>query len=139
MNCLRWLIGSIAVWFTLFLYEGILHAVILADSYEAIRAILRPEGEDMVRFFLFVGAAELALALGFCYIFIKGYENKGIMEGVRFGALTGLTFGLFFYLAQYAVYPMPMSLSLSLIAGLVVELVLAGIVIAAIYKPKAQA
>ncbi len=137
MNCTRWFIGSLAVWATLFLYEGVLHAVILTDAYESIRSLLRPEGQDIVRFFLFVGAAELALALGFCYIFVKGYENRGIMEGVRFGAIAGLTFGLFFYLAQYAVFPLPLSLSLSLIVGFVVELIIAGIVIAAIYKPKA--
>ena len=137
MNTKRFLIGVLVVWVTLFIYEGLLHAVALAGAYDMIRNILRPEGENPAMFFVLVGFAELVLALGFCFIFTKGYENKGIMEGVRFGFYTGLTFGLFFYVSQMAVYPIHAWLTFALAAGFVVELILAGVVFAAIYKPKA--
>lgn len=138
MNCKRFIIGALVVWVTLFVYEGLLHAVALAGAYEAMREILRPEGENPAMFFGLILFAELCLTLGFCFIFTKGYENKGIMEGVRFGLYTGLTFGLFFYVGQLAVYPISAMLTLALVVGYVVELMLAGAIFAAIYKPKAQ-
>ena len=35
-------------------------------------------------------AGRILYTLVFCYIFLQGYENKGVGEGVRYGLLIGL-------------------------------------------------
>jgi len=71
----------------------------------------------------------------FCYIFTKGYEGKGIMEGVRFGALVGLMMAGPLAIDPHVIYPVPADVaSIWLISG-VGSLVVAGAIFAAIYKP----
>jgi hypothetical protein len=71
------------------------------------------------------------------YVFVKGYEGRGIPEGVRFGILIGLMtngMGAFY---QYAVYPLPFSLIMQWFGYGLVEFIIAGIAAAAIYRPLA--
>ncbi|HUV29726.1 MAG TPA: hypothetical protein VMY05_01355 [Acidobacteriota bacterium] len=135
MNASRYVIGSIVVWVFIFLFEYLLHAVVLEGYYQDIAHLLRTTmgGE----FFLWVLISEFLLSFGFCYIFIKGRENRGLAEGFRFGLLIGITFGVSSTLAHYAVYPMTGKLAAGLVIGYPVEMILAGLIIAAIYRPKA--
>lgn len=135
MNWKRYLTGALIVWVFIFLYEYILHGVILSGTYQQIVHLLRPE-EDMASFFGLVLAGELILAFGFCFIFIKGREGSGLMEGLRYGLVVGLTFGAGSVLIDHAVFPYPESMTFGLIAGYVVEMILAGLIFAGIYRPK---
>ncbi|HEX9751593.1 MAG TPA: hypothetical protein VGB22_09960 [candidate division Zixibacteria bacterium] len=134
MNVKRYVIGSLAVWVMIFLFEFVFHGMLLKGMYEGVRHLLRPE-ESFVRFFFWVVLGELMLAFGFCYIFIKGYEGRGVAEGVRFGLYAGIAFMASTMIINYAVQPWPGSLTAAWIIGYLIELMLAGVVIAAIYKP----
>jgi hypothetical protein len=79
--------------------------------------------------------AYLLQAFLFSYIFIKGYENKGLMEGLRYGLVIAFAFGVSSSLIQYVVQPWPGSLIVSWITGYLVEMAAAGVILAAIYKP----
>ena len=134
MNVRRYVVAAIVVWVALFILEYILHGVVLTGFYRDIEHTLRP-ANSMPEFFVWVLLGQLILAFGFCYIFVKGYENRGIAEGVRYGLLIGLTFGVSTTLINFAVHPLPAGMAVALIVGYTVEMGLLGIIAAAIYKP----
>jgi hypothetical protein len=80
---------------------------------------------------------ELLVALLFTYIFIKGREGKGIMEGVRYGIIMWLFVSVPMSHAYYAVIAIPYSLCLAWCASGLIQILVAGILVAAIYKPAA--
>jgi hypothetical protein len=78
----------------------------------------------------------LVWAFFFTFIFVKGYENKGILEGVKFGIYIGLFYSLASAYGSYAVYPIPYSLAFQWFVFGLVQAVIFGIAVAIIYKPK---
>ena len=75
------------------------------------------------------------LSLLFVYIFIKGHQGKGIVEGVRYGLLIGLLMVVVGGLNQYVIYPVPFDLVLRWIVLGLIQFIIAGIVAALVYKP----
>lgn len=133
MNMNRFVPAIIAVFTFVFIYEWILHGYLLAGLYESIPALWRTKTE-MPGYMLWLMLGQLVFTIMFCYIFLKGYENKGLMEGVRYGILIGLLFigpNLIFY----AVQPLPVSLVVYWCIGGLVETIIAGVILASIYKP----
>jgi hypothetical protein len=87
---------------------------------------------DMMWMMMVSGAVTIFM---FCYIFTRGYEGKGIMEGVRFGALIGFLMAGPIAIDPHVIYPVPADVaSIWLISG-IATLMIAGAVFAAIYKP----
>ncbi len=134
MNVQRYLIGSIVVFVFIFLAEFVFHALILDSFYNEARYLLRPETEAG-GFMIWMALGILLMAFGFCFIFIKGYQNKGIGEGLRFGLYVGVTFAVSASLINYAVFPFPTSWVIGWIIGEPIIMIISGIIIAAIYKP----
>ena len=135
MNTGRYLIGSLVVFVYLFLIEWVFHSFIMGSYYEQSIELLRSE-ETGSSYFFWMIAGFLILAFGFCYIFLKGYENKGICEGMRFGLYVGITFSVSTSLINYAVFPYPGSWVIGWVIGETIILVLAGAIMAILYKPK---
>ena len=116
----------------------LIHGILLDSSYQAQAAVFRPKAEmDSMFWIMFVNSAIYLWV--FCYVFTKGYENKGFMEGVRYGALMGLLISVMGAYDAYVVYPLPYSLALKwFVSGMVTWTVL-GVVMALVYKPDAPA
>ena len=93
MNTSRYVIGSLAVFVYIFLFEFLYHGMFLTSQYMLVEQLMRPEPE-FFGLFHWIIIGELLMAFFFCLIFIKGYEGKGIGEGVRFGLLIGIGFGV---------------------------------------------
>jgi hypothetical protein len=72
------------------------------------------------------------------YIFSKGYEGKGIIEGAKYGLIIGLIVYLVGSYNQYVVYPLPYGLVLKWFIYGTIELIIAGIVLVFVYKPKEE-
>ena len=126
--------GWVAVYITMQVIGFVIHAVLMADTYEALAHVFRPKEEmDSMMGIMFVSSA-VGLFL-FCYIFTKGYEGKGIMEGVRYGALMGLFLGISTSIDAYVIYPITQELAMIWLVSSVVGLAIGGAVFAAIYKP----
>jgi hypothetical protein len=135
MNVQRYVIGSIVVFVCLVILEWLFHAVILSGWYNESRYLLRPEDERTWHaIWMFLGF--LILAFGFCFIFTKGYENKGIGEGIRFGLYVGFAFAVSTSLIEFSVYPFPWNWIVAWIIGYPIIMMILGAVIAAIYQPK---
>jgi multisubunit Na+/H+ antiporter MnhC subunit len=71
----------------------------------------------------------------FIYIFVRGYQDRGIMEGVRFGLIIWAFISIPSIYGQYMVYPLPYSLILQWLVYDLVTLVIMGILVSLLYKP----
>ena len=114
----------------------LVHEVWLQPTYESLAAIFRAkESMDKLLWQMFVASAIAVFA--FCYIFTKGYEGKGVMEGVRYGVLIALLLAIPGAMMAHWVYPVPASLAIKWAIADSVHWVVLGAVAAAIYKPDA--
>ena len=132
MNTKKFLLASLAVFVTLQLLDFVIHSLLLGSVYNSIQDVFRPDMMDKMWIMYLTGAI---FSLLFVYIFSKGYEGKGIAEGAKYGLIIGLVVHLVGSYNQYVVYPLPYSLALKWFLYGTIELILAGIVAALIYKP----
>ena len=138
MNVNRYLLASIVVFIYFFVVEWLFHGVIMSGAYAAHLDLFRSRAEAST-YAVWMILGFLILAFGFTLIFTKGYENKGMCEGFRYGLYVGIAFGVSSLLVNYAVFPYPTSWLIGWIIGYMVILILGGIIVAALYKPKASA
>jgi hypothetical protein len=132
----RFWMAFAACYVVLHAFGFLIHGVLLKSSYEAQAAVFRPE--DVMNGMMWIMFVNSAIYLWvFCYVFTKGYENKGLMEGVRYGALMGLLISVMGAYDAYVVYPIPYTLALKwFLSGMVVWTAL-GVVVSLVYKPEA--
>lgn len=135
MNVGRYLLGSIVVFVFLVVSGWIFHGVIMSGWYKLSLELHRPDAySGIYLFWLLIGF--LILAFGYCFIFTKGYENKGICEGFRYGLYIGVTFSVSASLIEFSVFPFPTSWIIGWIIGYIIIMILAGIIFSAIYRPR---
>jgi len=132
MNTKKFIITSIAVFIVYEILELIVNNLILMGTYESLSHVWR---EDMMSLMWLIYVTALVFSFLFVYIFTKGYEGKGLMEGVRYGLLIGLLMNLTASLYQYVVYPLPFSLVVQWFIFGMIQFIIIGIVAAALYKP----
>lgn len=132
MNVKRFVFASLAVFVVGMILDFIIHNVILMGAYEALASIWRADMNSLM-WIMYVGS--LIFAFLFVYIFTKGYEGRGIMEGVRYGLIIGLLMLLTGVFGQYAMYPLPFNLVIQWFIFGMIEFVVFGVVAALIYKP----
>ena len=135
MNKKVW-VGTIVVYIIWFVSSFLIHGTVLASEYAKLPDLFRPEAEVKMWIF-FVTTAFFAFF--FSLIFSKGFENKGIMEGVRYGLYVGLMVKLPLYYTTYSVMPVTYALTLQSFLLELVALILCGVALALVFKPKAQA
>ena len=139
MNKKLW-ITFIVVFIVYFILDWLVNGVLLHSTYmaEEVAKIMRPEAEITSNMWIFV-ICDLFYTFFFTLIFSKGFENKGWMEGVRFGFYVGLMVSLPMAYGTYGSMTIPYTLALQwFLYGLVMNIVI-GIVAALLYKPKAAA
>ena len=128
-------IGFVAVFIVVQVIEYLVHGVALMDTYEQLADAFRPQ-EQMFDMMWMMTVASLIYLLAFCYIFTKGYEGKGIAEGVRYGAWMGLFLAPPMAINQYVVYRVPGDVAAIWFVTILITMHIAGAVFAAIYKPQ---
>ncbi|MER3522903.1 MAG: hypothetical protein C4326_02250 [Ignavibacteria bacterium] len=72
--------GAVAAFVVLAILEFAVNVGIMAGDYEATKNLWRPSEEMKTWIFYLIYAF---VAFFFTLIFSKGYEGKGIMEGIR--------------------------------------------------------
>ena len=140
MNTKKFLTAFVVVFVLLEITNYLIHGVILSSTYaeEGVKQIFRPVEEMQSKMWI-VWLTDLVWAFFFTFIFVKGYENKGIIEGVKYGVYIGLFYSLVMSYQGYAMFPMPYSLALLwFIIGFVQSIVF-GVAAAMIYKQKEAA
>lgn len=130
MNLRKYVLAVLAVFGFLFVFDWVFHGVFLADFYDQTQHLWRAK-EDCVMPMMVFG--QILFALMFVLIFTYGYQNKGMIEGVRYGALIGLLL-IPNSLISYAVQPLPEALAALWVIGGMVEMIILGAVAASVYR-----
>ncbi len=134
MNVNRYIVGSLVVFVYLMIIEWFFHSVIMRGMYQEGLSLFRSRA-DAGSFAIWMILGFLVLAFGFCYIFTKGYENKGIGEGIRYGLYVAFAFSISSVLGNYSVFPYPVAWAVAWIIGYLIIMVLAGLIFSLIYRP----
>ena len=122
-------ISLITVFAFIFIFEWVLHSVLLESSYQATAALWRSQ-DDISAHFPWLLAGQAGMALFITLIYYGFVRDRRLGSGLRFGLLVGL-FMASPFLINYAVTPYPLSLIISWMAGSVVEFFLIGGLLAA--------
>lgn len=131
----RFFLAFIAAYIFLFLWGWLLNGVLLKDIYAQTPNLWRPQTEMMSLFhWILIGQALIVLA--FVMIYVSGFAGGGVIAGVRLGILLEIA-AIGMRLGFYAVQPIPGKLILyGSISGLI-EMIIVGAIVGAIYKPAA--
>jgi hypothetical protein len=135
MNIKRWLLASLAVLVVIGVVGFVTNEILLKDIYMQTASVWRPMPELMsMMWMMWIGHAIFALM--FVLIYIKGYEkNKsGIGQGLRYGIYLGLLAAVAPQFIWYVVLPIPGILAVYWAVSGMVQAVLAGAAVGAIYK-----
>ena len=129
--------GFIAVFVVMNLTNFLIHQVMLGDLYRSSSMVnlMRPMGDAML-WIHFVTAA--VVSFFFVLIFSKGYEAKGIGEGVRYGLYVGMLTSIPMAYDTYAEMPIPYVLALQWFLYGCLQYIVMGVVTAVLFgsKPK---
>lgn len=135
MNIKRYLAAGFAVFITFQVLDYFIHSIILAPVYASLANVWRP---DMMSLMWMMPLTSFLFSYLMAWIFVKGYEDRGIMEGVRFGILMCLFANGIGGLSQYSMYPLPFSLIVKWFLFGLPEFILAGIVLSLVYKNRGE-
>ena len=136
MNTKKFLLAGIVVFVCMMIMDFIIHRLILGGCYSSpeVQHLWRPEGET-INWLMWV--SRLIFSFVFVFIFTKGYQQRGLAEGLRFGLYVALLLTLPGTLMGYAIQPIPFSLSVYWFILETIQLLIVGLVAAAIYRPAA--
>ena len=136
MNWKRFFAASAAVYVAIQAIDFVANAVFMKSDNEAIRGLWRTDLSSRMWWMYVFG---VLVALMFTYIFVKGREGKGLAEGVRFGIIIWLFMTLPMNVSMWVMLPIGWPIILRWILFGLLEMLIAGILVAAIYKPAAPA
>jgi hypothetical protein len=131
MNKKGWL-GFAAAFVTFEILDLVVNYLILGSTYASLK-VWRPDMNSKMWIFHLV---TLIGSFFFAFIFSKGYEGKGIWEGVRYGTYIGIWLSVGKAYATYAMIAIPYSLALQWFIYGLIEYIIAGIVLALVFGPK---
>jgi hypothetical protein len=134
MDVKKYLIAVIVVFVVYSAAAYLTHNVLLAPDYAAMSATLRSESAFLQRMPVLY-LANLIFALGFCVIYTRGYEpgKNWLGQGFRYGLFVGTLLAPV-ALAAYVAFPLPGSVAVKWIGLGYVQVVIAGLTAASIYR-----
>jgi hypothetical protein len=138
MNYTRLLLAALAATVVDAVYGFVVYGNVLMNQFARYPAVFRPaETQGPYMPYLFCGIFIAMLAASFIYA--KGYEGGApISEGVRFGLAVGILEIGYDVMVGYAITNVGRRLTGSMAIASLVEWVIAGIVIALVYKGSAS-
>lgn len=134
MDTKKLVLAFIVVFVVLEITNYLVHGVILSSTYmsEGVKEIFR---SDMSSNMWIIWVTDLIWSFFFVFFFVKGYENRGIMEGLRFGFYMGIFYGLVGSYQAYAMFPLPYSLAFQWFIYALIQFLILGLTASLIYKP----
>jgi hypothetical protein len=132
MNVKRLLAAALAVFVSVQLIELFINSFLMKSANEELNTLWRPDMSSKMWIMVVFGALTSLL---FAYIFVKGREGKGLMEGLRFGVLMWLFISVPMNVAWWVMLPIRHIFLVRWILFGLVEMLVAGILVAVIYKP----
>ena len=132
----RFILAFIAAYTFIFLWGWLLNGVLLKDIYAQTPNLWRSQSEMMSLFhWIIIGQALLVLA--FVMIYASGFAGGGVAAGIRLGIMLEIA-AIGMRLVLYAVQPFPGKLIVyGSVSGLI-EMIIVGAIVGAIYKPASR-
>lgn len=131
----RLLFGFIAVFITIEVLNFLIHGVVLSAMYQSLSNVWRP---DMNAKMWITHLNTAISAFFFTFVFSKGYEGKGVTEGGRYGFYIGFWLSTLMVYGSYMMIAIPYSLAVQWFIYGLIEYVVAGIVLAAVFASQAK-
>ncbi len=135
MNTKKFSLACIAIFIFIVVFEFLFHGVYMQNAYEQTTNLWRAE-DEMQKHMPWLILGQFIIACGFVALFTKAFKRGGIPEGAIYGFLLAIIF-CGHQLIGYAVSPYPLSLLINWIIGTLIELTLAGILVALIFRSRA--
>ena len=113
MNWKRLSLAAVLVFVALIVTELIIHLVILKGCYEPLQETGIFGSQERMSSYMWVKILIGAIfAYMFVFIFARGHEGRGLIEGVRYGIYITLFFNFVMAYLQFVLYGIPYSLVL---------------------------
>lgn len=138
MDNKRWVLAAVVVAVVITVLEAIFHGSVLSNEYAATAALWRPQ-DAMTKMMPYGWFTTLIISFILVYIYHRGYEGQGskLSEGLRFGFIMGVFTALPMAVWTYIMLPVTLTIALGWFAIGMIDLVIAGIIIAMLYKRNA--
>jgi hypothetical protein len=133
MNLKRFFPAFLAAFVFTFFWGWLLNGVLLKNVYAETANLWRPRSE-MMSLFHWIVIGQVLLVFAFVMIYASGFASGGVAAGIKLGIMLEIA-AIGMRLAIYAVQPFPGKLIVyGSISGLI-EMIIAGAIVGAIYKP----
>jgi hypothetical protein len=132
----RFLFAFLVAFVFIFFWGWLYNGVLLKDIYAQTSSLWRPQSETMSLFhWIILGQAILVFA--FVMIYASGFAGGGVAAGIRLGIMLEIL-AIGARMMMYAVQPLPGKLILYWSVGGLIEMIVTGAIVGAIYKPSAN-
>jgi hypothetical protein len=129
----RFIIAFIAAYIFIFFWGWLLNGVVLKDAYAQTPNLWRPQSE-MMSLFHWIVIGQALVVFAFVMIYASGFTGSGVGAGIKLGILLEIG-AIGMRLGFYAVQPFPGKLVFYGSIGGLIEMVIVGAIVGAIYKP----
>jgi hypothetical protein len=129
----RFIIAFIAAYIFLFLWGWLLNGFLLKDIYAQTSNLWRTQTE-MLSFFHWILIGQALIVFAFVMIYVTGFAGGGVVAGIRLGILLEIA-AIGMRMGVYAVQPFPGKLLIYASIGGLIEMIITGAIVGAIYKP----
>jgi hypothetical protein len=136
MNWKRFWLAGLVIYVVFQAMDFVINEVFMKTANESLKSLWRPDMMSRMWVMYVIG---VLVALLFTYIFIKGREGKGITEGVRYGIIIWLFVSVPMSVSMWVLLPIPHMIILRGLLFALLEMLVAGILVAVIYKPSPPA
>ena len=133
MNWQKFLITFVVVFVVFNILSFLVHVLWLSSDYQQLASVWRI---DMDKYMWVSFVTAVFYCFFFVFIFARGQENKGIMEGIRYGLIIWAFYSIPVLYNQFMAYPISYSLVLKWLFGELVTVIILGVITALVYKPK---
>ena len=135
MNWKRFINAVIVGFVALFVMDLIIHVLILGEIYKPLTGTLLRSEADMnsKMWAYYIGAFFFTLL--FVWIYTYGVKGKGVIEGFRYGIYIGLFYIVVGSFMCWPIFPIPGALLWLWILFGMIEMIILGLIVGAIYKP----
>ena len=130
------LLGFIVVFILVFALDYVVNMYLMAGEYKATESLWR-KPEEMKMGVIII--AQIFFSFFFTLIFSKGWEGRGIAEGIRYGVYVAFMMMIPAAYMTYATMPVPYSLSLKWFLFGLVQYIIYGVALSLIFGKKEPA
>lgn len=132
MNWKKFFITFVVLYVVGSILNFLIHIVWLGSTYEQLAYVWRT---DMDKYMWVQWVTALFYCFFFVFIFARGQQNKGVLEGVRYGLIIWGFYSIPSIYGQFMVYPLPYYLVIRWLFADLVVLIILGVLTTVLYKP----